>query len=236
MKLLHEVPDLRAKPMREIIYEHLKKAIVCGELTADSTFTDAEIAEEFGVSRTPAREALQKLESNGYIEHVPMRGNRVCGVSPNELAYSFAIRKALETLAIRYAALRITDSELAKIAAILGQIDQVKDSLLGDKLEDALFPLIKQYNEAVFAACKSKRIQESIWAQREIFDRYGVMREVLSNRIEKSIHRRHELYDALAAHDPEKANAIWTDHLNESFEMWRQQSGYAEELKDFIFL
>ena len=93
--------------MREIIYEHLRKAIVYGELKADAMFTDAEIAEEFGVSRTPAREALQKLESNGYIQRITMKGNRVLGISPYELAHSFTIRKALETLAFKYSAIRI---------------------------------------------------------------------------------------------------------------------------------
>ncbi|HQL84895.1 MAG TPA: GntR family transcriptional regulator, partial [Rectinema sp.] len=82
MSLLQEVPDLHIQPMREVIYERLRKAIVLGELQPDSYFTDADIAHEFGVSRTPAREALQKLESNGYIERVPKKGNRILGISP----------------------------------------------------------------------------------------------------------------------------------------------------------
>ena len=105
MGLLKDIPELRTPPIRDIIYERLRKAIVQGELKADSYFNDHEISEEFGVSRTPIREAVQKLESDGYIERVPMKGYRVCGLSTHELAHCFSIRKALETLAVRYSAL-----------------------------------------------------------------------------------------------------------------------------------
>lgn len=236
MSLLTEVPDLRAMPRRDIIFEHLRKVIINGELGAETYFTDAEIAEEFGVSRTPAREALQKLESSGYIERVPMRGNRVLGMSPYELAHSFAIRKAIETLGIRYSALRIDVEELSSLAKTLEQLDHVQASLRGEKLLETLFPLIKQFNETTFNACKSKHLAESIWAQRELFDRYRVMRIVLPSHIEKSIQRRHELYTALFSHDPEKASSVWTEHLDESFVIWRENSGYLEQLKDFRLL
>jgi len=235
MSLLKEVPDLRAKPMRDVIYEHLRKAIVYGELKAETYFTDAEIAEEFSVSRTPAREALQKLESNGYIERVPMKGNRVLGISPYELAHSFTIRKALETLAVKYSAARVTEDELTAMAEVLAQLDVIRVTLSGEKLLESLFPLIKQFNELAFAACKSSRIQEAVWAQREIFDRYRVMRLVLPNRVNKSINRRRDLYNAFRAHDPITASEIWAEHLDESFVIWREKSGYAEQLKDFQF-
>lgn len=235
MGFLKDVPDLRAQPMREIIYEHLRKAIVYGELKADAMFTDQEIADEFGVSRTPAREALQKLESNGYIERVPMKGNRVCGLTAYELAHSFSIRKALETLAVKYSAIRITEQELAIMAEALDNLDAARKTLHGDRLLEEIFPLIKQFNEVAFGACKSQRIIESVWSQREIFDRYRVMRLVLPNRVEKSISRRRDLYEAFRIHDAEKASAIWAEHLDESFSIWREKSGFATELESFHF-
>jgi DNA-binding GntR family transcriptional regulator len=164
-----------------------------------------------------------------------MKGNRVLGISPYELAHSFAIRKALETLGMKYSALRITEEELSGMAGILDKLDQAYASLSGEKLLEPLFPLIKQFNEAAFDACKSARLIESIWAQREIFDRYRVMRLVLPNRIEKSIKRRRDLYNAFLAHDPITASEIWAEHLDESFVIWREKSGYAEQLKDFQF-
>ncbi len=235
MPLLKNVPELRTKPMRDIIYEHLRKAIVRGELKADSTFTDGEIADEYGVSRTPVREAVQKLEAEGYIERVPMKGNRVCSVSPYELANSFAIRKALETLAVRYAALRITDEELDAMRELLMEADAVFAGFSGDELLDGFFRIVKKFNKIAFEACGSDRLTELVWAQRELFDRYMVMRIILPNRINKSLSRRKLLYEALASHDPERAAAVWTEHLDESFVIWREKSGYAKELEEFRF-
>jgi len=221
--------------MREIIYERLRKAIVYGELKTNETFTDEEIAKEFNVSRTPAREALQKLESNGYVLRVPKKGNRILGISPYELAHSYSIRKALETLAVRYTALRISENELFEMKEILCAIDNAYSTLKGDIRLETLFPLIKRFNEIVFEASKSARLMEAVWTQREIFDRYRVMRIVLPNRLEKSINRRHELFKAFSAHDPKEAFRIWTEHLDESFAIWREKSGFADELKDFVF-
>ena len=235
MGLLNQVPDIRTQPMREIIYKRLREAIVYGELKIDETFTDEEIAKEFNVSRTPAREALQKLEGNGYILRIPKKGNKILGISPYELAHSYSIRKALETLAVRYSALRITDSELSEMKAILCAIDNAYSKLKGEIRLETIFPLIKRYNEIVFEATKSARLMEAVWTQRETFDRYRVMRIVLPNRLEKSIKRRHDLYDAFTVHDPDRAFKIWIEHLDESFSIWREKSGFADELKDFVF-
>lgn len=235
MAILKNIPKLRSKPMRDLIYEHLRKAVILGDLKPGATFTDAEIAAEYGVSRTPVREAVQKLEAEGYIERVPMRGNRVSSVSPYELANTFAIRKALETLAVRYSALRISDAALDEIEALLSRADAVFSEFSGDEMLERFFPIVKEYNKIVFEGCGSKRLTDLVFAQREIFDRYMVMRTILPNRPEKSLSRRKALYLALRGRDPERAAEIWTEHLNESFVIWREKSGNADKLSDFPF-
>jgi len=235
MSILKGIPDIRTQPMREIIFERMKNAITGGELTTGTLFTDAEIATEFGVSRTPAREALQKLETGGYIERVPMKGNRVCGLSAYELAHCFAIRKAIETLAVRYSAIRIPETDIAELESLLARIEKARLSLSGDALLQQLYPLFKKFNEVTFGACESKKIIENVWAQREIFDRYRVMRLVLPEHIDQSIFHRKALCEAFRRHDPEKARAIWAENLDESFAIWREKSGFEDQLKNFIF-
>jgi DNA-binding GntR family transcriptional regulator len=234
MGILMGIPDIRAQPMRELIFERLKKAIMGGELAVGALFTDAEIAEEFRVSRTPAREALQKLENNGYIERVPMKGNRVRGLSAYELAHCFAIRKAIETLALRYAATRIAETAIAELESLLGQIEEIRSSLSGDALLERYFPLVKRFNEVAFGACGSEKILESVWAQREIFDRYRVMRLVLPEHMDQSVFHRKELCGAFRRRDTEKARSVWAENLDESFAIWRKKSGFEDQLKDFI--
>ena len=182
------------------------------------------------------REAVQKLEAEGYIDRVPMKGNRVRSLSPHELAHSFSIRKALETLAVQYSAIRITDGELACLEEILSRADILFASSSGDALLEGFIPLVRRFNSVTFEACRSKRLLEFIWSEREIFDRYRVMRGIIPVRAEKSLERRKELYEAFRRHNPEKARIIWTEHLDESFTIWREQSGYGKELEDFQFI
>ncbi|HWP69174.1 MAG TPA: FCD domain-containing protein, partial [Rectinemataceae bacterium] len=170
-----------------------------------------------------------------YIERVPMKGNRVRGLSAYELAHCFAIRKALETLAVRYSASRIQEADIAELENLLGQIEKARSSLSGETLLAQFFPLIKRFNEVAFGACRSEKILENVWAQREIFDRYRVMRLVLPDHIDRSILHRKELCKAFMRHDSEGASAVWAENLDESFAIWREKSGFADQLKDFIF-
>jgi len=235
MGMLKNIPELKTPPIRDIIYERLRKAIIESELKAGDTFTDNEIAEEFGVSRTPIREAVQKLESEGYIKQVTMKGYQVCGFSPLELAHCFAMRKALESLAVRYTCIYIDEAGLAELNGLLGRIELAFTQQQGDKLVEEVIPLVKRYNEVVFNNCGSERLEELIWSTREIFDRYRVNRIVLPNHVELSLSRRRDLYNAFVARDPEKAAEVWSLHLEDSFRIWCEKSGHGAELKDFRF-
>lgn len=234
--MLKNAPKLRTESVRDIIYEHIRKAIVLGELKAETFFTDGELADDFGVSRTPVREAIQKLEAQGYIERVPMKGSRVRSLSPYELAHTFAVRKAIEVLAVRYGAIRATDEDLSGMQSLLVKIDAAAASLKGDEFLDKLFPLVRKYNNVMFDSAKSARLTELIRAQRDIIDRYLVMRLVLPFRVEKSIARRREVFEAYKSHDPDRAASVWTEHLNESFMIWKEKAGYSKELEDFQLL
>lgn len=235
MVLFQETPDIRREPMRQIVYKYLRKAIVNGNLGPETTFKDQEIAEELGISRTPVREAVQRLEAEGYIERIPMRGNRVISISPFELAHTYGIRKAIESLAVRYTALRINDEELAELKNLIRKADEIFSMYSGEDLVQWYLPIIKKYNQIMFTACRSAHLTELIWSQREIFDRFRVMRITLPARIHESFANRKNIYVAFLAHDSDAASDIWADHIRHSFMVWREQSGFAKELEGFTF-
>lgn len=233
MPLLKDIPEIPTKAVREIIFDHLRQAIINGDLKTDMYFTDAEIAAEMGVSRTPVREAVQKLESEGYIERVPMKGNRVKGLAPQEVALSFSIRKALEILAIRYAAINISEDDLARMRDIIAESEKLFEEHREEERFERFLPMVRDFNLIAFNACGSERLLALVWEQRDIFDRYRVMRTILPHRMDRSLARRKALYEAFAAHDPDKAASVWEEHLGESYEIWRTHSGFAAELEGF---
>ena len=79
------------KPLRELVFDSLRKAIILGKLKPGERLMEIQLAEEMGVSRTPVREAIRKLELEGFVVMVPRRGAYVAGVSVKDIADVFEI-------------------------------------------------------------------------------------------------------------------------------------------------
>lgn len=98
------------------VYEKLREMILCFEFYPGSRVTETELAEHFGVSRTPIREALQRLAVEGYITVRPNQGCFVRGFDINELSQHYQVRIALEKLALEVACKSMPDSALQRLA------------------------------------------------------------------------------------------------------------------------
>ncbi|ENM3782829.1 GntR family transcriptional regulator [Vibrio cholerae] len=114
----------------ENLTEYLIEAIVEGQLAPGSKISEPELAKQFQVSRGPLREALMRVEGLGLIERIPHIGARVTQLSPTKLVELYAVREALEGMAARLAARKITEIELAGLESLLSthstHIDQVE--------------------------------------------------------------------------------------------------------------
>ena len=100
------------KPLREVVSETLRQAIQDGVLKPGERLMEIPLAEELGVSRTPIREAIRKLELEGFVVMIPRRGTYVANISLKDITQVFEIRSALEELAAGLAAERITEEEI----------------------------------------------------------------------------------------------------------------------------
>ena len=103
------------KPLRELVFESLREAIIQGKLGPGERLMEIQLAEEMGVSRTPVREAIRKLELEGLVVMIPRKGAYVAGLSLKDIADVFEIRRALEGLAAELASERATDEELEQM-------------------------------------------------------------------------------------------------------------------------
>lgn len=115
------------KPLREIIYEHLRQTILDGIIKPGQRLVERDIAEKFNASRTPVREALRILESEGFIEYLPRKGVIVRGFNVKEIEDIYNIRKALECLAVQSAIAHITDAQISKLKKIISRLEQEQD-------------------------------------------------------------------------------------------------------------
>ena len=110
-----ELPD--GQPLRDVIREKIRTGIAEGTWRPGARLVERDLAEDFGVSRVPVREALRALESEGFIELLPRRGAVVRALTRSVVEDLFDIREVLEALAARLAATRIDEDGIAELAA-----------------------------------------------------------------------------------------------------------------------
>ncbi|MDQ6598372.1 GntR family transcriptional regulator [Bacillus salipaludis] len=103
--------------LRDQIYESLKKAIITLELEPGKRILDKDLAAEFGVSRTPVREALKRLEDEGLVESLPGSQTRITKINLEEARNAFTVVAALNSLAARLAIQQISTEEIERMEA-----------------------------------------------------------------------------------------------------------------------
>ena len=99
------------RPLREIVYEELKNQILMGEIAPGTRMMEIELAEEMGVSRTPVREAIRKLEKEGLVTIEPRKGAYASDVSIKDMVDVLEVREDLEGMAAALAAGKATDED-----------------------------------------------------------------------------------------------------------------------------
>jgi DNA-binding transcriptional regulator YhcF (GntR family) len=98
------------KPLREVIFNSIREAIILGELKPGERLMEVQLAEKLGVSRTPIREAIRKLELEGLVVMIPRKGAYVADLTKKDIIDVLEVRAALDGLATQLAAERITDN------------------------------------------------------------------------------------------------------------------------------
>lgn len=109
---MNTLEKLDTLPLRERVYQMLQQAIISGQLPPGERLRDQDLAEQLGVSRTPVREALQRLEDEGLVETAPRASTRVTALDARAAREAFPVVAALHALATRYAAPHLTKHDL----------------------------------------------------------------------------------------------------------------------------
>lgn len=102
-------------PLREVVFNNLRDAILKGQLKPGERLLENQLADKLGVSRTPVREALRMLEQENLVELIPRRGAQVLDISAEDIKNILEIRSALEAVSIRHACLNMNAENLAEL-------------------------------------------------------------------------------------------------------------------------
>ena len=117
----------RPRSLRDQVYDRIRAAILSGELAPGAPVIEAELAATLGASRTPVREALRRLETEGMLEPRGARGTVVRELKRDEIECIFEIREALETLAARRASRRMTERDFVELERLIERMRERVD-------------------------------------------------------------------------------------------------------------
>ncbi len=196
------------------ILDVLREDIVSGRLTAGSLLRQQQLAERFGVSRMPVREALYRLEAEGFISFAPNKGATVAPVSAEDLREIYEMRIAAETLALSTALPELTNSQIERAAELQAQMEAAPVSQFGE--------LNAAFHTTLYAPCRRPRLLAHVDNLSKAADRYLRVTIGALDYSEKS-HREHrELLEACRRRDEAAATDCLTRHIGEAGEaLWK---------------
>lgn len=192
-------------PLRDQVYERLRHQIIDGTLRPGTKLVERELAAELGVSRVPVREAVRRLETEGFVQVVPRKGVVIRQLSRKNVEELYDVREALEVLATRRAA---ENSGPADRRRLNQHLTQARRALDAGKIE-RFGAANEAFHDEIIALARNELLAEMLeplqgrlhWLFRQIDDPESLLDE----------HRR--LYDAIASGDPDVAGARALEHV-----------------------
>ena len=197
------------QPLREAVCETLRDAIRKGILEPGERLMEVQLADELGISRTPVREAIRKLEQEGYVIMMPRRGTYVSDISTGDVKEIFEIRSALESLAAGLAARRIEPDELETLQNLLIEIEGY---IAKNDIEKIVETDIK-FHGLLYKVSRNERLANIINNLKEQLARFRTLSMSYPGRLQETLEEHSEMVEAIANGDVSAARDAAEHHM-----------------------
>jgi DNA-binding GntR family transcriptional regulator len=191
------------------VYEELREAILDLRLQPGEPLREAAIAEQLGVSKTPIREALTRLEQEGLVETTSFKGAVVSAYSRQDLIEIYELRELLEGAAAREAAASISDDELSGLEALIEKSRALQARGDMSKLAEAL----SEFDVVIFGQVENRRIRSLIENLQAHLERIGKLTAAIPGRIEASVDEHDRIVRAIRARDTDESERSMRAHI-----------------------
>lgn len=202
-------------PLRDVVFNTLRQAILRGELKPGERLMEIQLANKLGVSRTPIREAIRKLELEGLVLMIPRRGAEVAEITEKSLRDVLEVRRALEELAVQLACLRMTPEGLEQLKQAAAEFERV----LGDKDITVVAEADVAFHDVIYLATDNERLISLLNNFREQMYRYRV--EYLKKKeFHKKLLKEHqEIIRAIEHGECDRATEVMSQHIENQVEV-----------------
>jgi DNA-binding GntR family transcriptional regulator len=198
---------LRTRSRADFVYESLRDAIWDGRIAAGERIREEEIARNLGVSRTPVREALQRLQQRGLLAFGAGRGLTVAQLTPHQVMQLYAMREILEGSAARFAAQHATETDVAILYRLQKELANAEpDAML-------LVTLNRRFHQAIYEAAHNQYLLQTL---NMLHDSLALLHNTtfrVPNRRSESDEEHRRIVAAIERRDPDQAERAAREHI-----------------------
>ncbi len=203
-----------AKSLSATVYLKLKENIINGVYPEGFHLVETKLCEEFGVSRTPVREAISQLELDGLAKTLPNRVTVVVAVTQKDIEDIYNIRMRIEGLAARLAAKNMTMEELKELEEIM----DLEEYHTSRKNSDKILYSDSKFHESIYKGSKSKILIQTLSMFHEHIKRARNSSLSIEGRAEKALEEHEGIFNAIRLRDEDMAEQLAIVHIKNARE------------------
>ena len=197
-------------PLRDVVFNTLRKAILRGNLEPGERLREIHLADKLGVSRTPIREAIRKLELEGLVVMIPRKGAVVAEITEKSLRDVLEVRRALEALAVRLACEKILDAEVEELKVAAERFEEALEP--GDVTAFAEADV--RFHDIIYRATDNQRLIQLLYNLREQMYRYRVEYLKREDAHETLLEEHQAIIETIEKRDVAKAVEAVRTHID----------------------
>lgn len=206
------------------VFEQLERGIILGEYEQGSIVTEKEIADRLGVSRTPVREALNRLEHDNMIEETG-KGNKIIGISEKDIITIYRLREMLDGLCAADVVENITDDELKQLSDTLDYADFCVVRQDPDKIREC----DNNFHEVLYRSSRNPVLYNILIPLHKKAARYRWLTISDPSRAQLSAQEHRQILEALRKHDPEATRIAMVSHASRARQAMERAQKKAQE-------
>ena len=196
-------------PLYAVAFDAIRTMILEGRLRPNESVTEAQLASELGISRTPIREAIRRLASEGYIEATPQHGLKVYAPTPEDVADVYVSRALIEGFAGRLATVAMTDEQIADLARSLNRCQAALDA---GRIDEAT-SLSSSFHDQILEAARNHRLKQLLAHLAPIADRYRHIPRQFADHLQRAVSDHVVLLDLIASRRADEVEDAMRRHI-----------------------
>src|SRR3972149_1499352 len=219
-----QLSPLNSPPsLEKLAYDTIKKAILTFRIRPGETLVESDLARQLGISKTPVRESMSRLEKEGFIVKIPYKGYTAAPISAQEIVEIFQVRASLEGTAASLAAPRLSTADLANLTELVQQHEMA----LANNDNESAASANRQFHQFIIQKAGNQRLSQILANLEDHLQRYRLLAAYQAGRPQKSAAEHRQVLTAFQQHAAQAAAAAISPHRGMAPPPRARESGLA---------